>query len=200
MKNKSFLIGIFLSPLLLAGYYWLWPSSSRHIETVTPQQLQFTLADTGYIPTKPRASIPNHPFYQLHLQDNSEPLTKTISDFAGKPVILHIWAPWCESCVVEMPHLEKFAEQHKEDVHIIAVAIDNREGKSVKDFYRSKGFQNLSLFVDENGVLGNILRVNSLPTSIFISRTGEEMGRIIGPVDWEKEPGALLVTYLSKKG
>ena len=51
----------------------------------------------------------------------------SLSDFAGKPVIVHFWATWCPPCLVEFPELITFAEKNTDNI-VLAVSSDrNRE-------------------------------------------------------------------------
>ena len=43
-----------------------------------------------------------------------------LSDLKGKKVILNFWATWC-NCQQEMPDMEAFYKEHKENVEILAI-------------------------------------------------------------------------------
>lgn len=81
-------------------------------------------------------------FFQSQLADN-KPVGAVIAtdlqgeafDFSaatGKPKLVNFWASWCKPCVVELPLLESFAEQYRDDIDVIAVAIDTQ--KHVQEF------------------------------------------------------------------
>src|SRR5687768_12511767 len=52
----------------------------------------------------------------------------TLADYAGKVVLLNIWATWCGPCRTEMPSMQRLYEELKksggEDFEILAVSID----------------------------------------------------------------------------
>ena len=56
----------------------------------------------------------------------------TLSEFAGKTVIIDFWATWCPPCVFQVPELNKLHEAHQAggDLVVIGVAVDV-EGESV---------------------------------------------------------------------
>ena len=63
----------------------------------------------------------------------------TVRVGAGTPVLLNVWATWCESCKEEMSDLaaleKKYAPEH---VKVVAVSVDNGDGTRVKRFAESE--------------------------------------------------------------
>src|SRR5690348_12573432 len=63
----------------------------------------------------------------------------TVRVGAGTPVLLNVWATWCESCKEEMADLaaleKKYAPEH---VKVVAVSVDNGDGTRVKRFAESE--------------------------------------------------------------
>jgi len=53
-----------------------------------------------------------------------------LSDFAGKVVMVNIWATWCGPCRQEMPSMERLYKALKDDpdFQIMAVSIDAAPG------------------------------------------------------------------------
>ena len=54
----------------------------------------------------------------------------SLSDFAGKPVVLNLWASWCGPCKSEMPHFQEAYDQYGEDVHFLMVNMAEALGDS----------------------------------------------------------------------
>lgn len=197
MKNKSFFwIGVGLSPLVL-GFLWLLQNKPTP-ETQVADTPQKTLVSIDFIPAKSKDSVSDNEFLLLSLDEAQPDSRKKLSDFAGKPIIVHFWATWCEACVDEIPELDKFHESFEDNFHFVVIASDQTKGKAVREFYKTRHIKNLSIFIDEKGALARAMKITALPSSVFVSSKGRELGRIIGPVNWSGESGKLLNSQLSK--
>lgn len=198
MKNKSFFwLGIGLSPLVL-GFWWMLQNKPAPIMQEVAEVPKKNLLSINFIPAKLKGAVPDKEFLLLSSDTSKADARKKLTDFSGKPIIVHFWATWCDACVDEIPELDKFQANFGNDFHLVVIASDQTKGKAVREFYKSHNIKNLSIFIDEKGVLARSMKVSALPISIFVSSRGKELGRIVGPVDWIGEPGKLLVTQLTK--
>jgi thiol-disulfide isomerase/thioredoxin len=118
--------------------------------------------------------------------DDGQGRARKLADFKGKVVLLNIWATWCVPCRKEMPALDRLqASLGGANFEVVPVSIDRGGLEVVRRFYIEVGIRNLALYVDSSGqVLGRV-RALGLPTSLLIDRSGEEIGRVIGPAEWD---------------
>ncbi len=80
--------------------------------------------------TKPRADYGKYEFSLTTLEGKSIKL----SDYAGKVVLVNLWAPWCGPCKVEMPGFAKLHEKYADKgFEIISVAVQTNES-AVRSF------------------------------------------------------------------
>lgn len=194
MKNKSFFwLGIGLSPLML-GLWWLLENKPESV--VIAEAPKKSLMSIDFIPSKLKEEIPNKEFLLLSLDPTQPTIKKKLSDFAGKPLIVHFWATWCGACVDEIPELDKYYETYGNDFHLLVVSADEVNGQAVREFYKEKKIKNLSIYIDEKGGLARALKVAALPTTVFVNMKGKELGRIIGPIEWVGDAGKLLHSHL----
>jgi hypothetical protein len=67
----------------------------------------------------------------------------------------------------------------------VALSIDRKGLPVVKEFYRELGLQELAMYVDESGAAQRALNALGLPTTLLLDRDGNEIGRLLGPAEWD---------------
>lgn len=92
-----------------------------------------------------------------------------LSDYRGRPVMLHFWATWCGVCRQEFGALNA-VEAARGDALLLAVAEDGDDASALRSF------------VDERGLTYPVLRgkdsvsrqwgITVFPTSFYIDRQG----------------------------
>lgn len=121
-----------------------------------------------------------------------------LSDFAGRPLLVNIWATWCAPCKVEMPTLDALAALEAGKVSVITVSQDLEGRKPVQAFYKTAKIENLEPYTDPDNLLLSALGANvSLPTTILYDDDGTEVWRVTGGVEWDDEEVAKLLTEAS---
>jgi len=112
--------------------------------------------------------------------------TRRLAEFRGKVVLLNIWATWCGPCRHEMPTLDRLqAALGGGDFEVIALSIDRAGIDVVRAFYGELGLEHLGLYIDASGSVMDELSLFGLPTTLLIDREGREIGRLIGPTEWD---------------
>ena len=118
----------------------------------------------------------------------------SLADFRGKQVLLNIWATWCGPCREEMPTLDRLQTRlGGPDFEVVALSIDNQNVDVVRDFYAELGLQALRIYVDRSTMAPVNLNVLGIPTTLLLDRNGRELGRYMGPADWDGEAVASAI-------
>ncbi len=114
----------------------------------------------------------------------------------GRVVLLNIWATWCAPCRQEMPALDRVqALLAAEGLHVVALSIDKGAAAvpAVKAFYASLGIRHLGVYNDPEGEAGYELGVPGVPVTFLLDRDGREIGRLVGPAEWDGAEAVALI-------
>jgi thiol-disulfide isomerase/thioredoxin len=132
--------------------------------------------------------------------ENGEGEAMSLADFEGSVVLLNIWATWCAPCRREMPTLDRLqATLGGPDFQVVALSIDRQGLSAVQAFYDELGLETLGIYVDETGGAQRALSVLGIPTTLLLDREGNEVGRLLGPAEWDSpEMVAFLRDYVKR--
>ena len=117
-----------------------------------------------------------------------------LSDTAGRPVLLNLWATWCAPCVTEMPLLDELAGQLGEDVRVLTVSEDMQGAEKVVPFFEENDLANLPQWMDPTNELAFHFGGGAvLPLTVLYDAQGQEVWRVIGAYDWASEEAVAQV-------
>jgi thiol-disulfide isomerase/thioredoxin len=112
----------------------------------------------------------------------------TLDAFGGRTILLNIWATWCVPCREEMPALDRLqAKLGGPDFVVVPLSIDREGLSAVKAFYQELGLEALGIYVDQSGKAQRALSVLGIPTTLLVDREGRELGRTLGPAEWDSD-------------
>jgi thiol-disulfide isomerase/thioredoxin len=105
------------------------------------------------------------------------------ADFAGKTLVINLWAPWCAPCRAEAGALKEVSEQYADkDVQFIGMLTRTPDTSSAIAFNRKKGITYPS-FADNGGSLElqfvKSLPTQAIPTTWVIDSKGRVAARIV---------------------
>jgi Flp pilus assembly protein TadD len=113
----------------------------------------------------------------------------------GQVTLVNVFAPWCEPCKTEMPHLAALAEQRK-DVAVVAVSVGRDDLQASLDFARTHGPGLPVAFANDRVVgafFGGSARI-PLPSTFVFDHTGRLRRAFQRPVDAETLADAVAAT------
>jgi len=106
----------------------------------------------------------------------------SLSDFKGRPVIIHFWASWCAPCVVEFPELIALAKK-RPNIVILGLSSDKTEA-AIDRFFSRHNFKvpdNFKIVHDAQGdITQGKFSVFQLPESFIVNPDGTLESHIVG--------------------
>jgi thiol-disulfide isomerase/thioredoxin len=125
----------------------------------------------------------------------------SLADFAGKPVLVNLWATWCVPCREEMPALSQLeAAMGGETFSVVAINIDTGDATKPESFLKEIGVSNLGLYRDASMGVFNTLKKEGLafglPATALVSAGGCLLGFMNGPAHWSGDDAKALIGKL----
>jgi len=123
---------------------------------------------------------------------------KSMADFAGRTVLVNLWATWCAPCRAEMPALAELESTLGGDrFQVLAINIDTGTADKPKAFLEEIGVSNLGLYRDETIGVFNTLKKEGyafgLPVTLLVGADGCLLGAMNGPAEWASEDAKALI-------
>jgi len=119
-----------------------------------------------------------------------------LDDFRGKIVFLNFWTTWCPTCITEMPSMEKL-HQKLLGKNFAMVTVNIRESASqVKNFFE-KYKLTFTALLDTTGEVSTDFGIRAIPTTFILDKSGQIIGRIAGPREWDSRKSVAMFENLA---
>ncbi|WP_462423088.1 redoxin family protein [Fusobacterium pseudoperiodonticum] len=94
----------------------------------------------------------------------------------GKPTYVKFWASWCPICLSGLEDIDSLSKEMK-DFEVITVVspglVGEKKTEDFKKWYKSLGYKNIKVLLDEKGELTKMLNVRVYPTSAVLNKSGK---------------------------
>ena len=121
---------------------------------------------------------------------------RALADWRGKIVLLNLWATWCLPCRKEMPALDRLQREMGSDkFEVLALSVDRTGLAGARKFLDEAKVEKLALYADSTARMANTLRAAGLPATLLLDREGREIGRLLGPAEWDGEDAKRLIRW-----
>ncbi|MGY9074105.1 MAG: TlpA family protein disulfide reductase [Acidimicrobiales bacterium] len=107
--------------------------------------------------------------------------TGTIADHRGKPVVVNFWASWCPACIAEMPHFEEVHQEFAD--RVVFLGFDERDSRADAELLAAETGVTYTLVEDPDGEFFIAYDGIAMPTTAFITASGELSERFSGLLD-----------------
>ena len=157
------------------------------VVAATARGSQDALRSPGQPRTAPTFSLPD-------LEDASRRVELTA--YRGRPVVLNFWASWCVPCRQDMPHLE--AVHRAEGERVVFLGINHQDGRSpARDLLAQTGVTYPSGH-DPEGKVASAYRLVGMPSTVFISSSGEILATRAGEMSRSQLEDAMRTLFVSR--
>ena len=172
----------------------LAPDSSSHAEKIIKPKDVINFPIENFKLSKKKSLVPEIEFV------DRKGAKKTLNDFRGKVILINFWATWCAPCIREMPSLERLhTKLSSTGFSVIALSEDHKGFSRITPFLKKIKIYELPVFHDVGSKIMFSLEAKVLPTTILIDRKGKEIGRFIGPAEWDSQEVVSLINFYIQK-
>lgn len=121
----------------------------------------------------------------LNATDLATGQRRTLADFAGRPLLVNVWATWCGPCRVEMPSLNALAARLAPQ-GLRFVALNHGEmPERVRQFLAEVPVHG-TVLLDRSQALLKAWGAQALPATFVLDATGRPRLWAQGERDWER--------------
>jgi cytochrome c biogenesis protein CcmG, thiol:disulfide interchange protein DsbE len=115
----------------------------------------------------------------------------SLSQFAGRPVLVNLWASWCAPCVKEFPALKRLIEHFHGKLVILAVSHDHNRD-DLETFIQAFGTlpPDFVILWDKERITGPLFGTEQLPETYILDKDHKLVRKIAGEQAWDN-PRAL---------
>jgi len=130
--------------------------------------------------------------------DGPDGKKKTIADFAGKTLLVNLWATWCVPCREEMPALNALEKDLGSDrFEVVAINIDTGDDEKPKTFLDETKVHDLAYYRDASMGVFNTLKKEGLAFGLPVTLLMDDKGCLIsamnGPAAWDSGDAKALI-------
>jgi len=127
-------------------------------------------------------------------------LKGNIVNFAGfknKVIFINFWATWCGPCVGEMPEIQQFYDNFKNNENVVFLIVSNEDKTVIQNFINKKSYT----FPVYSSISNppKAFDSNSIPISFLISKKGKIVMRQVGVANWSGDKITEKITELTKE-
>lgn len=114
-------------------------------------------------------------------------VSKPLAEWIDRPMLINFWASWCPPCVHELPALQtldRALDDH--GMAVMLVGVDRKGRPFAEEFLQDRGITIPRSLHEKTGALARALEIKVMPTSLLVRGNGELIGKIEGPLEWDK--------------
>jgi thiol-disulfide isomerase/thioredoxin len=101
-----------------------------------------------------------------------------LGSLKGKVTVFDFWATWCGPCRAQYPLYQQVKRRFKDNPDVVFLAVNTDDDRDVvAPFLQAQKWEK-NVYFDEG--LGALLKINSIPTTMIMGRSGAIVSRLNG--------------------
>jgi thiol-disulfide isomerase/thioredoxin len=170
------LLPVFLIVLVATGAYFILNSFKK-------DPGHFSKGDSNHAEAPVLGSI----IKDIGLEKFGSNQTVKFSELKSKVVLINFWASWCDSCMVEMPSIQKLYETYQsQGFEVAGVNVDDDPASVVPKIVKDLKLT-FPMYVDNNQNLSQYFDVVAIPFTVILDSSRKILFVESGERDWNSE-------------
>lgn len=97
----------------------------------------------------------------------------TLSEQAGKVVLVNFWATWCGPCVREMPDIAKLYDEYTDGDEVEFILVNCGESAKTVQAFLDRNKYTLPVAYDTSRTISSAYGVNAIPRTVIFGKDGK---------------------------
>jgi len=108
-----------------------------------------------------------------------------LSDMKGSVVFINFWATWCESCIEEMPSIERLSRllSGSSQFRIVTILYKDDLGRATS--YMEQNGYTFPVYLNPDESAAKSFGITGIPETFIIDKKGFLREKVIGPAEWD---------------
>ena len=110
-----------------------------------------------------------------------------VGDLSHKVMMINFWATWCEACMEEMPSIVALREKYSsKGFEVVSINVDENPEKVVPPTVKSLNMK-FPIYQDKSNTLSEMFDVHAIPLTVVINHDRKILMVESGGRDWNAE-------------
>ena len=108
-----------------------------------------------------------------------------LSSMKGSVVFINFWATWCESCITEMPSIERLSRYFAANPTFKIVTILYKDDLNAALSFMKESGHTFPVYLNPDESAAKIFGITGIPETFIIDKKGVLRDKVIGPAGWD---------------
>ncbi|SCY69041.1 TlpA disulfide reductase family protein [Alkaliphilus peptidifermentans] len=156
--------------IVIGLIFALYASYTVYDNWVNRSDSEVTESDNEGVNLKPEIGTRRNNVALDFTLQNLEGKEVKLTDYFGKSIVLNFWSSDCPPCRDEMPALDEFYLNNKDNIVVIGVNL-GQDISTVRDFINEGGYS-FPILLDTKVLVAQTYGIMYMPTTYFINEDG----------------------------